>query len=363
MAFITPKSAAPVAFALLCAFTFVFGAGAAAAMPAPPAGAQAAPRESVGGQVTSFYFGKSMLITPISPFNDTHGQTADAPGVSFPRTLITNVGTWTVTLSEEGMALDSLDGLSIWASSDQGAQNARFTVNVELNGNNVGTLNTETKSLSASPEELRMDAGNSRMNQLAFPKGSQLGFNLQYRSTSSPLPVGPSKGSTFYYYSDLYRSRVDFVTNPFNLTLAGIKMENRAINLTEIVKDAFSVPNDNKFYTVTFNGPTNSQDAFVKQVETRVDPVNGTTLVWNWDFETQGTTTSGDYFVTLSARYDGAEVNYTNVSSASIEFPKSKKSAGGFLPGFEGLAGVAAIASVATMIAVSRARHVPPRRR
>ncbi len=363
MALFTPTSRARVAFALLCTFSFMFGAGAAAAMPGPSAPAPSAPRAGSTGQITSFFFGKSMLITPISPFNETHGQTADAPGVSFPRTLITNVGTWAVTLSEEGMALDSLDGLSVWASSDQGAQNVRFTINVELNGNNIGQLNTETKSLSASPEELHMDAGNSRMNQLAFPRGSQVAFNLQYRSTSSPLPVGPSKGSTFYYYSDLYRSRVDFVTNPFNLTLADIKMEGGAINLTEIVKDAFSVDVADKVYTVTFNGPTNSQDAFVKQVDTRVDPINGTTLVWHWNFDGQGTTTSGDYFVTLAARYVGSDVNYTNVSSAPLVFPKSKKAAAGFLPGFEGLAGVAAIAAAASLISVSRARPRPPRRR
>lgn len=362
MALFNPKAAAPAALAALCAFTFVFGAAAVAAMPPPTERAPATIRESTGGQVTSFFFGKSNQITPISPFNETHAQTADAPGVSFPRTLITNVGTWAVTLSEEGMSVDSLEGISVWASSDQSAQNVRFTINVDLNGNNIGQLNTETKSLSASPTEMHMDAGNSRMNQLIFPKGSQLAFNLQYRSTSSPLPVGPSKGSTFYYYGDLYRSRVDFVTNPFNLTLADLKMDRGTINLTEIVKDSFGVPSDDVFYTVTFNGPTNSQDPFIKHVDTRADPVNGTTLVWNWDFARQGTTTSGDYFVSLSARYEGNEVNYTNVSSASITFPKERNASGGFLPGFDAVEGVAAVAAAAIMVAIFRVRPSPRRR-
>lgn len=294
---------------------------------APPAAADttaptpAPPREGTNSQITSFYFGKSYLITPVPPYNETRSQTVDALGVSLPRLLISNVGTWQVTLSEEGMVIDSLEGLSIWASSDQGAKDARFIVNVLVNGNSAGQLNTETKAvLSSSPEEFRINPGNSRLTQTTFPKGSQLSFQLQYAAGSTG-PIGPSAGSTFHYYGNVHRSRIDFVTNPFNLTLADLKIEGHHLNITEIVRDAFSVDPGQKIYSVSFSGPSSSQERFVRHIDTRVDPLNGTTLVWDWNFGGQGGVTAGAYSITLSARYIGSDYNYTNVSSADIDFP------------------------------------------
>ena len=349
------------------AFLAILAVTAAAAMPPPalaaPSGAPAPPRDGTGGQVTSFYFGKSFLITPVPPFNESHGQSADAFGVSVPRALVSNVGTWQVTLTEEGMAVESLDGLSIWASSDQGAQNVRFTINVNINGNSAGQLNTETKpSLSSSPEEFRIDAGNSRMTLLDFPQGSQLSFQLQYRASSSPLPIGPSGDSTFHFYGDLYRSRVDFVTNPFNLTLADMKVESGDINVTEIVKEAFSVDPALKLYFVTFTGPTSSLDKWVKQVDTRVDPINGTTLIWNWEYAEQGGVASGAYVVTLSAAYLGGDSNYTNVTSADIKVPAFQAKGKGFLPGPGAVGAIAAVAIAAVAAGALRSRGPSARR-
>jgi hypothetical protein len=330
---------------------------------ASPPSVPTPPREGTGGSITSFYFGKSFSITPVAPFNESRGQMADAFGVSVPRALVSNVGTWQVTLTEGGMIVDSLDGLSIWASSDQGAQNVRFTINVEINGNSAGTLNTETKpTLSSSPEEFRIDAGNSRMTALAFPQGSQLSFNLQYRASSSPLPIGPSADSTFLYYGDLYRSRVDFVTNPFNLTLADMKVDGPRINVTEIVKDAFSVDPEQKVYFISFSGPTSSLDRWVHKVDTRVDPLNGTTLVWNWDYGGQGAVTSGSYSVTLSAAYVGSDSNYTNVTSADIKFNSIAEKSKGFLPGPDAVGAVAAI-GIATLAAGTVRSRRPSKRR
>jgi len=335
--------------------------GVAAALPSPPP-APNPPREGTGAQLTSFYFGKNFQITPVPPFNQTTGQMADANGVTFPRALLTNVGTWTVTLREEGMTVDSLDGLSIWASSDQNAQNVRFTINVEVNGNPAGQLNTETKGVLSTPTEFRIDPGSSNLGAVDFPKGSQISFNLQYRATSSPLPVGPSASSVFLYYSDVYRSRVDFVTNPFNLTLAEIKVESRTLNVTEIVKDAFGVDAAEKRFFVSFSGPTSSQDHHVRQVDTRVDPINGTTLIWNWDFASQGSVSSGAYAVTLSAQYLGAEANYSNVTSAELDFPPVAEGGGGFLPGI-GLIGLIAVGGGVAVAAVAVPRVIAMRRR
>lgn len=349
--------------ALTLAILTVSALAAGAAMPqsgaAPDTPQPTPPRDTSAGQITSFYFGKNFQITPVPPINESGGASADAPGVSFPRFLLTNVGTWTVTLTEEKMVVEALDGLSIWASSDQGAQNVRFSILVEINGNSAGTVNTETKSsLSSSPEEFHIDAGSSRITAGEFPKGSQLSFTLQYRSSSAPLPAGPSKGSTFHYYGALYRSRLDIVTNPFNLTLSKLTMENSRLNVTEIVKDAFSVDAAQKQYFVTFSGPTSSLERYVRQVDTVFDPINGTTLIWNWDFATQGSVTSGAYAVTLSAQYVGAEANYTNVTSTDIKFPQVKGGGGGFLPG-PGAAGVlVAVAAVAVAAQLVRAQRL-----
>jgi hypothetical protein len=330
---------------------------------AAPQGAPTPPSDGTAGSITSFYFGKSFSITPVAPFNESRGQSADAFGVSVPRALVSNVGTWQVTLTEGGMVIDSLDGLSIWASSDQGAQNVRFTINVQINGNSAGALNTETKAtLSSTPEEFRIDAGNSRMTAVVFPQGSQLSFNLQYRASSSPLPVGPSADSTFLYYGDLHRSRVDFVTNPFNLTLADMKVDGPRINVTEIVKDAFSVDPEQKIYFISFAGPTSSLDKWIHKVDTRVDPINGTTLVWNWDYGGQGAVASGAYSVTLSAAYVGSDSNYTNVTSADIKFNAYSEKPKGFLPGPDAVAAVAAIAVAAIAVGAARPGRLSKRR-
>lgn len=327
--------------------------GAASAPPSPGEEAGASPNiimESTGNHITSFYFGKSDQITPVPPFNET-AQQVDALGVSLPRFLVSNVGTWKVTLTEEGMVVESLDGLSIWASSTQGAQNVRFTINVQINGNGAGTLRTETKpTLGPSPEEFRIDAGGSQMNRLDFPKGTQLTFNLQYSASSSPLPAGPSGSSTFHYYGDLYRSRVDFVTNPFNLTLADVKVQSDRINVTEIVKEAFGVDEGLRVLSLTFTGPTSSEEHHVHIVSTVIDPINGTTYIWNWFFGRQGGVSSGQYTIAISGSYVGAESNYTNVTTLELKLPKAKETGGGFLPGFSSSAafsGLLVAASVA----------------
>ncbi len=349
-------------FATLLAVALV----ALASLPAASSSSAAPPRrggtegahpdtiqESTGNQITSFYFGESGQITPVPPVNESHGQELDALGVSFPRFLVSNVGSWQVTLSEEGMIVESLDGLSIWASSTQGAQNVRFTIQVQINGNGAGTLRTETKAtLGSNPEEFRIDAGGSQMNRLDFPKGSQLTFNLQYSASSSPLPAGPSGSSTFHYYGTLYRSRVDFVTDPFNLTLSEVQIEPDRVNVTEIFKEAFGVDPEKVVLSLTFTGPTSSDDRHVKLVNKLIDPINGTTLIWNWFFARQGGVSSGQYTIALSGAYVGAESNYTNVTTVEMKIPKVKEASGGFLPGLGALevgAGLAVAAAVATV--------------
>ena len=362
------RIAALLAVALVGAAAFPPPGSAAAS---PPQGGDAEAggpniiMESTGNRVTSFYFGKSAQITPVPPFNESQGQQIDALGVSFPRFLVSNVGTWSVTLSEEGMVVEALEGLSIWASSTQGAQNARFIIQVEVNGNGAGTLRTETKpTLGPSPEEFRIDAGGSQMSRLDFPKGSQLSFQLQYSASSAPLPAGPSGSSTFHYYGDLYRSRVDFVTNPFNLTLTDLKVQSDHINVTEIVKEAFGVDPALRVLSLTFNGPTNSVDHHVKIVNTLIDPINGTTIVWNWDFAQQGGVSSGQYTVAISGGYAGAESNYSNVTTVELKFPKGPDTGGRFLPGLSAL-GVAAGLLVAAGAAAFGPVRVgqPPRQR
>jgi len=238
-------------------------------------------------------------------------------------------------------------------------------IRIEVNGNGAGTLRTETKpTLGPSPEEFRIDAGGSQMSRLDFPKGSQLSFQLQYSASSAPLPAGPSGSSTFHYYGDLYRSRVDFVTNPFNLTLTDLKVQSDHINVTEIVKEAFGVDPALRVLSLTFNGPTNSVDHHVKIVNTLIDPINGTTIVWNWDFAQQGGVSSGLYTVAISGGYAGAESNYSNVTTVELKFPKGQDTGGRFLPGLSAL-GVAAGLLVAAGAAAFGPVRVgqPPRQR
>lgn len=362
------RLAAVLAVALVAGAALPLPSSAAAPPLRPAGGDGKGPSiimESTGNYLTSFYFGPSAQITPVPPFNETHGQEVDALGVSFPRFLVSNVGTWTVTLSEEGMVVESLEGLSIWASSTQGAQNVRFIIQVEINGNGAGTLRTETKpTLGSSPEEFRIDAGGSQMSRLDFPKGTQLSFNLQYSAGSSPLPAGPSGSSTFHYYGDLYRSRVDFITNPFNLTLSDVKLQSDRINVTEIVKEAFGVDPALRVLSLTFNGPTNSVDHHVQIVNTVIDPINGTTFIWNWFFERQGGVSSGQYTIALAGGYVGAEANYSNVTTMELKFPKPKDTGGGFLPGLgavEVAAGVMVAAAAAAFGPFRRPRVRRPR--
>jgi hypothetical protein len=276
------------------------------------------------------------------------GQTVNAPGVTFPRALLSNVGSWTVTLAEEGMSIEAVDSLSLWASSDQGATNVHWRIQIGINGNLVGTLYTETKAaLSSTPEEFLIDPGQTVFSPQVFEKGSQLGFFVQYLAGSNYGPVGPSSDSTFHFYHNLYRSRVDFVTNPFNLTLESVKLDRDRINATTIMKDAFGVDMAQKVYSLTFNGPTNSQPQFLKLVSTVVDPVNGTHLVWEWLFASQGGVSDGSYSVTVAAQYAGSEANYSNVSQLDIRFPSVRSGGKGFLPGPDAMSAAAALAVVA----------------
>jgi hypothetical protein len=295
--------------------------------------------------LTSFFLGKGDRITPVPPWNETGGQTKIASGVSVPRALVANVGTWSVTLVEEGLDIASLETLSLWASSDFGATNVRFSIIVGLNGNQIATLSTDTKAtLSTTPTEFTLSASSSNFPPRFISKGSQLSFQIQY-SSSSPRGVGPSVDSTVYYYHDIYRSRIDFMTNPFNLTITEARLDIENVNVTAIVKDAFGVPTEEREIAVLFSGPSASQGEFVTLVSTVYDRVNGTTMTWNWDFKSQGPVSSGLYTVTLSARYAGSELNYTTSNTTNLKFPKVEE--GGVLPGLEAAGAVAALGVVA----------------
>jgi hypothetical protein len=167
--------------------------------------------------------------------------------------------------------------------------------------------------------------------------------------------VGPSSDSTFHFYHNLYRSRVDFVTNPFNLTLDSVKIDRDRINATTVMKDAFGVDMAQKIYSLTFNGPTNSQPNYLKLVNTISDPVNGTHLVWEWMFSQQGGVSDGSYAITVAAQYAGSETNYSNVSQLDIRFPSVRSGGKGFLPGPDAVSAAAALA-VAGVVAACWAR-------
>lgn len=354
----TARTRPLLALAAIAVFAFCACAPALAAGSAP-SGQPAKLMEATPSQITSFYFGKNDLITPVPPFNETAGQKANALGVTFPRALLSNIGTWGVTLVEEGMSIESVDTMSIWASSDQGASNVRFIVNIEINGNNIAQLATETKAtVGATPEEFRVNPASGTITPQVFPKGARLGFNVQYSSGSSHGPIGPSSDSVFHYYGNLYRSRIDFITSPFNLTLESVRIGADRVNATTIVKDAFGVDAAQRTISVTFNGPTNSMAHHVKLVNTITDSVNGTQLVWEWEFARQGGVSSGAYAISVSAQYAGSEVNYSNVSTLTMEFPAVRDEEA---PGPAALEVVGAVAAAA--VAIAALRSAPPRRK
>ena len=338
--------------------------------PAGPTGHEPTPTppRAEGAALTSFYFGKSDRITPVPPYNESAGQEVIASGVSVPRALIANVGTWSVNLVDEQLELESLEGMSIWASSDFGATNVRFIVNVGVNGNTVASLSTDTKAtLSAAPAEFTLDPGSGNFPPRILGKSTVLTFQLQY-SASSSRGVGPSADSTFHYYGNVFRSRLDFVTNPFNLTLVDRRVDPGHVNVTAIVKEAFGVGWDQKEVGVAFTGPSTSQPEFVEWVSTVEDTVNGSTVTWNWEYAAQGSVGSGIYTISLYAKYVGAELNYTTTNSTDMKFPKAADP-GGVLPGpgvagaLAALGGVAVAAAAVRGAAAGGRAGTPPRRR
>jgi hypothetical protein len=108
-----------------------------------------------------------------------------------------------------------------------------------------------------------------------------------------------------------------------------------------------------------FSGPTSSQAHHIKVANTITDPINGTTLYWNWDYRAQGIASSGAYTITLSGQYVGSEINYSNISTYDLKFPPGPEAAA---PGFESAWAIGAVVIVALVAAVWRRLDVPAAR-
>lgn len=351
---------AAVGVVLLFAAAALAPAALGAERPAPepptaPPPAVHVDRVMDGAKLTAFYFGKSDRITPVPPVNVTGSQSKIAAGVSVPRALLSIVGTWSVNLVDESMDIESLEGMSIWASSDAGATNVRFIVLVQLNGNQIASLSTETKaSLSGAPTEFTLDPGTGTFPPRTFAKGSVLSFQLEYQS-SSPRGVGPSADSTFLYYGNIYKSRIDFVTNPFNLTIVESHLDPGSVNISTVVKDAFGVAPEDRQLSLSFAGPSSSSPENVKIVFEADNPNGGTNVTWSWNYAAQGSVSKGIYTVTFSAKYVGMDGNYSVQNTSSLPIPKVE-TGGGFLPG----PGAGAALAALTVAAVAAAWRSGP---
>lgn len=249
-------------------------------------------------------------------------QTTDVPcpGSPLPRAFGLLVGIWTTPEISTTISVEALISVSIWARSDQGANNVRFTVQILVNGNQImDDIGTNSQSLSGTPSEFIGDGSGS---QIELNPGDTIAARLYYFADSQVV-IGPAPDSTMLVGGSEFDTHITITTAPISISV------NEPIIIEDIV--TFSATYADAFGSTKLNAMLNVNGK--SDVTTLSEPsftpgINGSSVAWGWNYKADEAQ-EGEYTVSVTLSY-GEDNGFTATGIYMIEFPKEEKDEGFF---------------------------------
>ena len=284
---------------------------------------------------TPYYFNPIELDVPVMGFlAPVHPTSSDptaeitVPGPTIPRRTLTRIGTFTTNIDDTNDHIPntvySVEHVSVWASSDDGARDARFRVMLLHNGENVCNMYTDMADLDSDPKELTVSDIPPLEDPIMFRPGDQMEVEVQY-TAASRVGAGPAPDCVFYSNSPDYPSRVELDAIPMKLRVTVPQVGSDGIQVRGSVMDTSEVSSDYFEYDLEIisrrNGPVDDRTIELIVIDDG-PPWGEIRIVWEWNYR-QADPINDVYEFRMSTSYGVEGIWYTNSTHLGLVFDES----------------------------------------
>jgi len=316
--------------------------------------------DGIPPQITPYYVkatsGPSIARGQLDPtaleLNDTLAE-IQVPGPTFPRRTLTRAGIFELQVSlMKPLEVYGINLVSVWAKSNEDAQNAEFRVLFQRNGGTVSNMYTNRAMLSSVPLEFTVPDPPTFTEPVTFNSGDTMSIEIQYRASSRYL-VGPAPSCILLANSIQHATRIELMAHPIDANVsAPIFKEDKLVHINGKIWDTYAVDpaTDLKINLEIVPSGTGTIPAGTIE-RMNFNPRESEIIInWTWNYK-KSQVTNGLFEFRIDVSYGVTGHNYTNSSFYELEFPKTKDDSGGILSGsnamYLGIVGVLVVAGVA----------------
>jgi hypothetical protein len=246
--------------------------------------------------------------------------------------------------------------VSVWAKSNEDAQNAEFRVIFQRNGGTIANMYTNRAMLSNVPLEFSVPNLPSLTEPVVFNPGDTMSIEIQYRASSKYI-VGPAPSCILLANSIAHATRIELLSHPMDANVSApqfvAEADHKHIQVNGKIWDSYGVDPQNDLLInleILSTGASTIPPGTIKQMNfaPREDEI---IINWTWEYR-KATVTDGLFEFRIDISYGVTGHNYTNSSFFEIEFPKEKESTGGLFGGVDPMLVYLAIGALAVVLIV-----------
>ncbi len=320
--------------------------------------------QGVQPQVTPYYVkatsGSAVARGQLSPvaiqLNDTLAE-IQVPGPTFPRRTLSRCGIFDLQISlQHTLEVYGITMVSVWAKSNEDAQNAEFRILFQRNGGTVENMYTNQAMLSNIPLEFSVPNPPSFTEPLVFRTGDTMSIEIQYRASSRYF-VGPAPSCILLANSIAHQTRIELLARPMDANISTPIFEQEAdhkhIQVNGRIWDSYAVDPENDLIiglTIQTTGTGTIPPDTIKRMNF-APRENEIVVNWTWEYK-KSIVTDGLFEFKIDISYGVPGRNYTNSSFFELEFPKEKQEETGLLGGIDPLYIGVIVALIVVVVAV-----------
>jgi hypothetical protein len=305
--------------------------------------------EGIQPQVTPYYVkavtGSAVARGSLSPvalqLNDTLAE-IQVPGPTFPRRTLSRAGVFEMQISlQHSLEVYGIHMVSVWAKSNEDAQNAEFRVLFQRNGGTVSNMYTNRAQLSNVPLEFSVPDPPTFTEPLVYRTGDTMSIEIQYRASPRYI-VGPAPSCILLASSIQHATRIELMARPMDANVSAPVFvdegDHKHIQVNGRIWDSYAVDPENDLtinLEILTTGTGSIPTTTIRQMNfaPREDEI---VVNWTWEFR-KSNVVDGLFEFKIDVSYGVDERNYTNSSFFEVEFPKEKKDDTGLLGGISPL--------------------------
>jgi len=331
--------------------------------------------EGIQPQITPYYVkalsGPAVARGQLSPtalkMNDTLCE-IQVPGPTFPRRTLSRAGIFDMQISlQHPLEVYGISLISVWAKSNEDAQNAEFRVIYQRNGVTVSNVYTNRAMLSNIPLEFSIPDPASFTEPIVFNPGDTMSIEIQYRA-SSRYVVGPAPSCILLANSIAHQTRIELLAHPMDANVSAplfvAEVDHKHIQINGRIWDSYNFDPVNDLQVnleILTTGSGNIPPGTIKQMNfaPREEEI---VINWTWEYR-KSTVTDGLFEFKIDISYGVTDHNYTNSSFFELEFPKGKQDSSGLLGDLNAtylLIGVLVIVGIVVAVFWRRSRAAYP---